>query len=112
LAASHDGPPVTILRWRGYANPTGPVVGLLDIELASGLQILDVRFAIGARYIMPPAAQVRDRDDRILLDDRGRPRWRAFVDFRDKYVRQDFSEQVLASLLAAHPELFAGEAGR
>ena len=64
------------------------------------------------RYVVMPATQMRDPDDRILLNDRGKPHWRAFVDFRNKEVRKRFSDQVLAALRSVHPELFSGESGQ
>jgi hypothetical protein len=108
-------PTIRILRWRPFTNPSGPVLGLLDVELPSGLQILDIRFGIGSRggaYVMMPAEKMRDRDDRPLLDDRNKPRGRSLVDFRSKDVRERFSDQVVAALRRAQPELFAGEGGR
>jgi hypothetical protein len=117
-AASFGGSPrraIRVLRWRGFPNAAGTVLGSLDIELPSGLQILDLRLGIGergGRYITPPRTQMPDRDDRILLDVRGRPRWHAFIDFRDRQVRERFSGEVLAALRSVHPELFAGEGGQ
>jgi hypothetical protein len=107
-------PTIRILRWRPYTSPSGPVLGLFDVELPSGLQILDIRFGVGSRggaCVMMSAEKMRDRDDRILLDDRGRPKWRTLVNFRTKDVRERFSDQVLAAMRRAHPELF-GEGGR
>jgi hypothetical protein len=69
------------------------VLGLFDVELPSGLQILDIRFGVGSRggaYVMMSAEKMRDRDDRILLDDRGKPKWRTLVNFRTKDVRERF----------------------
>jgi hypothetical protein len=114
-AVGKPRPTIQILRWRPFTNPSGPVLGLLDLELPSGLQILDIRFGIGPRgtaYLMMPSEKMRDRDDRVLLDDRNKPRWRCFVDFRNKDVRERFQDQVLEALRRAHPELFAGESER
>jgi hypothetical protein len=50
--------------------------------------------------------QMRDPDEQILLDDRGRPRRHAFIDIGDRQVREKFSDHVHAALLVNHPELF------
>lgn len=103
---------IKILRWRAMPNDAGTALGTFDLRLLSGLELYDFKLGVGSqgtRYILVPATQMRDRNDRILLDDRGKTRWRQFVGFDGQVVRERFSAQVLAVLRQAHPELFVGE---
>jgi len=73
-----------LLRWTPRPNVAGTVLGFLDVDTYSGLQICNIRFGApkGEHYILPPAEQQRDRD------------------------------VIAAALRADHPSLFAGEVGR
>jgi hypothetical protein len=101
-----------LLRWLPRPNAAGTVLGYIDIETPSGLQIFDIRLGIGPKgkhYILPPAVEQHDRDGAPMLDERGKPRWFRHVGYRNNHVREQFQDRVLAALRAQHPDVFAGE---
>ena len=98
-----------VLRWIARPNAAGTVLGFCDIELPSGLIIKDIRVGVGPKgtfYTMPPADMARDRDGNPMLDEHGKKRWLARVDFRNGEVRTAFQERVLGALRREHPEIF------
>jgi hypothetical protein len=104
--------PFKVLRWLTRRNTTGSVIGFVDVELPSGLRLLDLRFGLGPRgtyYVLPPAEMQRDRDGQPVLDERGKPRWYPRLAFRNERVRQHFQGRVIDALRTAHPEVFADE---
>jgi hypothetical protein len=104
-----------LLRWRPRPNAARTVLGFVDVETPSGLQIRDIRLGVGPKgkyYIMLPAEQQRDRYGNPVLDDRSKPRWFAHVDFRNDRTRERFQGELLAVLRFRHPEIFVGESKR
>jgi hypothetical protein len=113
-AVGFGGPGVRgfkLLRWLPRQNAARTVLGYIDVELPSGLQIFDIRLGVGPKgkhYILPPAEQLRDRDGNLMLDERGKPKWFPHVGYRNNQVRDHFQDRVLAAVRARHPELFSG----
>ena len=102
------------MRWLERPSTAKTVLGFIDVELPSGIQILDIRLGIGPKgtpFVMMPAEQQRDREGKPLLDT-GKPRGNSHVDFRSGAVREAFQQRVLEALRARRPEIFAGESGR
>jgi hypothetical protein len=97
---------------RPFRNPAKTMLAFLTIELPSGLVLNDCKLMNGPkgrRWIALPAAKQLDPDGKPRIDDRGKPIWNQFVEFRDRATRERFEERVLSRLRRQHPELFEGE---
>jgi hypothetical protein len=102
-----------ILRFRACLNAAGTLLGFFSAELPSGQIINSFKLMRGPRgvlWIAMPDSKRRGPDDRLILDDRGRPIYDAVIEFRDRDARDRFNALLLAALLRAHPEPFADEA--
>jgi DNA-binding cell septation regulator SpoVG len=91
----------------------GPALAFVDIETPSGLILRDcklMRSPGGGYWIAMPSQKQLDRDGNPILDERGKPRYRNFVDFRDKATRDRFTEQVIGLVRREHPDIVGDEA--
>jgi hypothetical protein len=120
-AAAWGGrPPIqrtTILSWRSAPNPAGTVIGLLDVELPSGLQLLGCKLmvsSLGKLWVAPLSSIRRDTDDQPILGENGRASWAPLIGFRDNATRERFRSEVLDALRREYPEAVrdAGGAAR
>ena len=97
-----------ILSWR--AVPAGSMVGVADIQLASGMilhEIVIMRGKLGSFWASPPAKPMIGGDGHVMLDAAGRRRYVAIVDFVDAQTRLWFSNAVIQALRAAYPDALA-----
>lgn len=84
----------------------GSLLAYLDVEMSSGLIVRDCRLmrTNGTLWIAPPSQKQVDRDGEPILDERGKPRYRNFVDFRDRSTRDRFSSAVINAIRREHPD--------
>jgi hypothetical protein len=59
-----------------------------------------------------PAQRALDSEGKPLARADGKALWNSYVEFRDKGVRDRFSDQILAALRRLHPEAFDDKASR
>jgi hypothetical protein len=91
----------------------GSALAYLDIEVGSGLVLREcqlMRGPNGAFWIAMPSQKVIDRDGNPILDQRGKPRYRNFIDFRDRANRDRFADAALDLIRREHPDVFDGVA--
>src|ERR1700761_8905695 len=101
-------PQVTILAWRPQRNAAGTMLGFVDIELMSGMQLYGCKVMVGPngrKWVAPPATIRRDDVGNPILSDDGKPTWDQHVRFRDRDIRKRFEGQILAALRVTHPEI-------
>jgi DNA-binding cell septation regulator SpoVG len=88
----------------------GSALAYLDIETPSGLILRDCKLMRGpsARlWIAAPSQRQFDRAGNSILDERGKPRYRNFVDFCDRATRDKFAAAVVEAVRREHPEVIA-----
>jgi hypothetical protein len=51
-----------------------------------------------------PSVKETDRDGNPVLNDKGKPRYREFIGFRDRATRDKFTAAVIETLRRQHPE--------
>jgi hypothetical protein len=86
----------------------GSALAYLDVETPSGMIVRDcklMRGPNGGYRIATPSQKQLDRNGDPILDELGKPRYRNFVDFRDKATRDKFSAAVLDAVCREHPEV-------
>jgi hypothetical protein len=106
--------PAKILPLTPYRNAAGTVLAFFDGELPSGLIVGDLRVMRGPggkRWIAAPSVKRRDKDDRLVLGEDGKPIYDPTIEFRDKSVRDRFTEMFIEVLRRSHPELFDEDDG-
>ena len=79
----------------------GALLGFADIELASGLTIVDCTLMEkdGSRWCSPPAKAHLDQDRRQVIKD-GKPQYAAVITFKSKDTRDKWSAQAVEAIEA------------
>ena len=83
------------------------MVAYVDIEMPSGMIGRDfklMRGPAGEFWLAMPAVKETDRDGNPVLNDKGKPRYREFIGFRDRQTRDKFTAAVLGAVRREHPE--------
>ena len=90
------------VKWRPFRRGT-TLRGFLDLELASGLIILDLAVHQNgpSRWVQVPGIPVLDGERRQLTGQDGKPAYKPTLTFKSNRVRQRFSHEALAALEAA-----------
>ena len=86
---------------------SGSMVAYVDIEMPSGMIGRDFKLMRGPAsefWLAMPAIKETDRDGNPVLNDKGKPRYREFIGFRDRQTRDKFTAAVLAAVRREHPE--------
>ena len=94
-----------ILRFSPLDPPRGQMRGYFDVE-TNGLVLPDWKLMqgpAGEHWIAPPAIKEIDRDGNEVLNEKGKPRYRELVRFRDRAVREKFTVAALDALRRDHP---------
>ena len=97
---------VTITEWT--ARTSGTLRGFCTVQFPSGAIFHECGiFASEGRWWASPASKpMIGRDGTVLKDEKtGKTRYSPVVSFSDKTVRNRWSDQVIAALHAAHPEI-------
>lgn len=79
----------------------GSLLGFADLELSSGLVILECSFheANGRRWVNPPGRPMLDADKRPIVKD-GKLQYAPVIEFRDKPTRYRWSDAAVAAIEA------------
>jgi hypothetical protein len=86
----------------------GAALAFLDIEHASGLITREwrlMRDAGGKLWLAAPSVKATDRNGDPVINERGKPVYKTFIDFRDHATRDWFTEQVVALVRREHPDI-------
>jgi hypothetical protein len=85
--------------------------GFARIRFRSGLVIAEITIHVtnGRPWASPPARQILDRNGAPMRDENGKTRWQPLITFATKAHRDDWSDQVVAAVLEAHPNALAEE---
>jgi hypothetical protein len=103
-------PPITIADWK--ARSSGTLVGFFSVSLPSGLDLheLMLHHRDGSWWLSFPSKPMLGANGTALRDDSGKIRYSApLVSFANRQARDRFTEQVLAALRLAQPQVFAAE---
>jgi DNA-binding cell septation regulator SpoVG len=95
---------ISISNWKPVNR--GALRGFATVGFPSGMTLHEVCvFATNGKFwASPPSKPMLDRDGRVMVDDAGKRRYAAIIEFVSKETRDRWSEAVVAALLAAHPE--------
>jgi hypothetical protein len=100
--------PAKLLDWRPLAKNT--LLGFAKVQFGSGIIISEISVhRAGTGIWASPPSRPWTKGNQLLLDDTGRPKWQQLIEFSTPGVRSSWSQQVLAALRQAHPEIFALE---
>lgn len=101
--------PTALLSWKSV--PRNTLRGFADVRIGKSLIIRDVSVhtANGARWASAPSKPVI-QDGRVVVDDRGKPKYVPIVEWADKESREAFSEGVLAAVEREHPGATSSDA--
>jgi DNA-binding cell septation regulator SpoVG len=100
--------PAKLLRFTPYWNTAGTMLGFFSAELPSGMVVHGLKLMLGPAgkcWVAMPDSKRRDKDDRPVQEG-GKPVYDAFIEFRDRAVRDRFVELLLEALRRAHPSAF------
>jgi hypothetical protein len=101
---------IAIADWK--PRQSGTLVGFFTAGLPSGLTLneLMLHHRDGAWWISFPSKPMLGADGAALRDDSGKVRYSSpLVSFANRQARDRLTEQVLAALREAQPQLFAAE---
>jgi hypothetical protein len=90
----------------------GSALAFLDIEQASGMITRGwrlMRGPDGKLWLAAPSIKQLDRDGSPVLGEKGKPIYRNFVDFKDRAIRDRFTEQVIGLVSREHPDIVGDE---
>ena len=90
-----------LLDWKPLS--TGALLGRATVEI-DGLIISDIGLfqRDGARWTQMPAEPMRDRDGRIIKDDRGKVRYRSPLKWKNRDLQERFSATLIAEIEAEY----------
>jgi hypothetical protein len=100
-------PAMKIRRFTPHRNAAGTRLGFLTAELPSGMIVSGLKLMIGPQgkhWIATPSIKRRDLDDRLMLNEDGKPLWDPVIEFTSRGARDRFGAMVLEALRRAHPE--------
>jgi hypothetical protein len=105
-----SGPRMRLLGWKPHIKST--LRGFADIETASGLQIAGIGLHQNGpnRWIGMPGKPVLENDQHVAGPNDKKP-WAKVISFRGGKVANAFRDQVIALVLAQHPDAFDGGNG-
>jgi hypothetical protein len=103
-------PGIMVSDWKSHSS--GTLVGFFSAGLPSGLDLheLMLHHRDGSWWLSFPSKPMLGGDGTALRDDRGKIRYSApLVSFANRQARDRFTEQVLAALRLAQPQVFVAE---
>jgi hypothetical protein len=103
-------PTIAISDWK--PRESGTLRGFFTTHLPSGLELheLMLHHRDGSWWLSFPSKPMLAADGAALRDDSGKIRYSApLVSFVNRQARDRFTEQVLAALRVAQPQVFAAE---
>jgi hypothetical protein len=103
VVAPHPRQP-KLRKWTPHRS--GPLLGFVTVELASGMVLGDLRIMTGKNglWIAMPAIKQIGRDGNPRLDASGKPLFNQIIEFRDRATADRFNAMVIDLIRASHPE--------
>ena len=100
---------ITISDWRPLRK--GALRGFASVSMPSGMQLREVSImqSNGRAWASPPSKPMLDRDGHVMVDDAGKRRYSAIIEFASKETRDRWSAAVIVALREAHPEALGDE---
>ena len=100
---------ITISDWRPLRK--GALRGFASVSMPSGMQLREVSImqSNGRAWASPPSKPMIDRNGCVMLDDAGKRRYSAIIEFASKETRDRWSAAVIVALREAHPEALGDE---
>jgi hypothetical protein len=94
-----------LLEWRPLRKNT--LIGFAKLQFASGLIVSEIAVHVaGSRIWASPPSRPWLKDNVVVLDKAGKPRFSPVIDFATHGLRSSWSRLVLTALRETHPELF------
>ncbi len=95
---------ITISDWKPLRK--GALRGFLTATLPSGLVVHEISVLVsnGKAWASPPSKPLLDRDGRVMVNDAGKRRYAAIIEFATRELRDRWSSAVIDALLTAFPE--------
>ena len=89
----------------------GSLIGFVSITMPSGITIHEVSIleTNGRFWASPPSKPMIDRNGVVMIDDAGKRRYSALIEFADRDTRSRWSDSVVEALRAAFPEALAAQ---
>jgi hypothetical protein len=96
-----------LLEWRPLRKNT--LRGFAKVQFPSGVIIAEVGIHVaGSRAWASPPSRPWVKDNAVMLDEAGKPRWQPLIEFTTHGVRSSWSRQVIAAVREEYPEVFEG----
>lgn len=100
---------ISISNWKSVNR--GALRGFCTASMPSGLIVHEVAImqSNGRPWASPPPRPMLDRDGHVMVDDAGKRRYSAIIEFASKETRDRWSAAVIVALREAHPEALGDE---
>jgi hypothetical protein len=93
-----------LLDWRPLRK--GTLIGFAKVQFPTGLIVSEIAIHVaGSRIWASPPSRPWPKNNAVVVDEAGKPRYSAVIDFVTHGVRSSWSRQVLAALRDEHPDL-------
>ena len=86
----------------------GALIGFATVQLPIGLTIIDcpVCETNGKAWATPPGRPQLDRNGQPIRDERGRQTYGQILEWRDRRLREAFSDRIVELVRGQHPDAF------
>lgn len=86
----------------------GALIGFATVELPIGLKIIDcpVCETRGKTWATPPGRPQLDKNGQPIRDERGRQAYSQILEWRDRRLREAFSDRIVELVRGQHPDAF------
>lgn len=103
---------VRIIDFKPHTNGSGPLVGFVDAEFASGLVLLGIVVLQGKNglYALPPGRPQLDATGRARRKPNGKVDYAPVIKFRSKDINDKWSQQIIEALRQTHASMLGGDA--
>ena len=100
---------ISVTDWKPMRK--GALRGFASVSMPSGMILREVSIlqSNGRPWASPPSKPMLDRDGRAMVDDAGKRRYSAIIEFASKETRDRWSAAVIVALREAHPEALGDE---
>ena len=92
------------MNWKPLRK--GSLVGFVSVSMPSGITVHEVSIleTNGRFWASPPSKPMIDRNGVVMIDDAGKRRYSALIEFVDRDTRSRWSNAVIEALRTAEPE--------
>lgn len=109
MSGADDRRALKLLGWEPI-DKGGALLGRATVEF-DGLVISQVGIFAkdGSRWAQLPSEIQRDRDGAIIKDDRGKPKYKSPLKWRNRELQERFSGALIAAIEAKHGAIGGGQ---